>query len=272
MNSYKIAVCLSGQPRWWKFCVQNIKNFFNHEHNLYHNKNVETDYFIHIWDTNTWRFPKQQHTIFQNEKHNDLSEIAGAYNPIEIKQTEWKEGMFRDRAWDPMWYSFANTILMKRKYEIENNFEYDLVIKARLDVIYDPTTKFPLHRLGSKHCYTSRPITEFPTEFNYFNFDDVIFYGRSNTMNLAGDILKYQQMIYTQDYIDKRHNMHNLDPAANWYGPGTGMYDYLFNSAIYPTCVNPFDYAVVRSTIVKENIDPMKDYERIKELAREWYI
>ena len=33
--------------------------------------------------------------------------------------------------WSALFYSFAHSVMMKRKYEIENNFEYDVVIKSR---------------------------------------------------------------------------------------------------------------------------------------------
>jgi hypothetical protein len=269
---YRIAVCLSGQPRWWRHCVENIKQFFSPPNDPHTSHPVQTDYFIHTWNTNTWRFSKQPHQYFRNELHNDYEEIKERFNPIAIKQSVWKEGMFNGRAWDPMWYSFANSIALKKQYEIENNFVYDLVIKARLDVVYNPKKHFPIHYMLSKYCYTSNMITEFPMEYNYFNFDDVIFYGRSNTMDVAGNIFKNHKVKYTQEYINQRDLSYNLHPAASWYGPGTSMYYHLMEYAIHPTCASPFEYTVMRETIVKENLNTMTDYEKIHQLGRDWYI
>ena len=84
-KKFRIAVCFSGQPRYWQESLANIKRFFEHQYP--HPENgleVETDYFIHTWDTNSWRLPKTDISVYNDVVHNDDEDIKNAYNPKTI--------------------------------------------------------------------------------------------------------------------------------------------------------------------------------------------
>ena len=50
-NKFRIAVCLSGQARYWQAAVSNIRKFFETDQlDPTYNLPVETDYFIHTWE------------------------------------------------------------------------------------------------------------------------------------------------------------------------------------------------------------------------------
>lgn len=278
MKSFKIAVCLSGQARHWKVASENIISFFNYNntHHFHANIPIETDYFIHTWDTNTWRYPKTFHNVFENIKHNDFEEIKNTYNPKFIEQEEFDEKKFI-LAWDPMFYSFWKSIMFKRDYELENNFTYDVVIKARLDVIYNLQQKIKFNEIKPSVngltpgiCYTSQPITKFSYEFNYNNFDDVIFYGDSRTMDIISDLYHTYKIKHSpQKRFDIAKSL-NTDTSL-FYGPGCLLYEHMINCGIYPTNREIFEYVVVRSTAVQENLNSIKDYEEIKRKGIEWY-
>jgi len=260
----KIAVCFSGEARHWRHCEKNIKRFFD-----FSTLGIETDYFIHTWDTNTWRYPKTNHTIFHTEKHNDRDDIMECYKPKGFIQEEFIESNFI-RAWDPMFYSFARCAILKRDYELYNDFEYDLVIKARLDVIYDPHTNFPIINVQPAVCYTSS-LNKFPIEFNGNNFDDVIFYGSSPTMDLISDLYMSHSKYRTEQYlIDDQINI-NLNKDL-WLGPGCLLYTYMTRLTIHPNCTHPFEYVIMRKDAVEKNLDCINDYDIIKNIGREWYV
>lgn len=265
MNLFKkIAVCFSGQARHWKSCEKNIKKFFD-----FSELGIETDYFIHTWDTNTWRYPKTNHTIFHTEKHNDKEDIIECYKPKGFIQEEFVESNFI-RAWDPMFYSFEKSMMLKRQYELEKDFEYDVVIKARLDVIYNPEHKFPLIDVQPGVCYTCY-LSKFPMEFNANNFDDVIFYGNSPTMDIIGDIYLSQHRYRSESYLRFSNTSTNLNKEL-WLGPGCMLYNYMSKLSIHPECKNPFEYVVVRSTMVDEKLDCINDYLEMQRKGRDWYI
>jgi hypothetical protein len=271
-RKFRIAVCFSGQARHWRTAAENIKKFFAVA-GRYHPEiglEVHTDFFIHTWDTNTWRMPKTDHNIFVDEKHNDKDDIIAAFNPVKFHQDEFIKEHY-PRSWDPMFYSFSKSLQLKREYELEQNFEYDLVIKARLDIVYNPATQFPLMRVWPGVCYSCTFLNKFPSEFNYNNFDDVLFYGNSPTMDLVGDIYATYKRLHTVEAISKSVESLNLD-TTQWYGPGCLIYEHLTNLGIHPDCSRGFEYAVVRSTSVDENLDGIMDYEKIRRKWFDWYV
>jgi hypothetical protein len=185
----------------------------------------------------------------------------------------YEENKFK-LAWDPLFYSFAKSIFLKRQYELQNDFEYDLVIKARLDIVYDPKTKFPYQLyVGPRIAYTSHNPHHFPREFNYWNFDDVIFYGNSCTMDMIGDLYKSHKILYTKQYTKSLEQNHDIDPAASWYGPGCMIYDYCVSAGIRLDYANPsIAYKVSRSTMIDANIDSIRDWSEVVKLGNDWYI
>jgi hypothetical protein len=270
-NKFRIAVCFSGQSRYWKESAANIKRFF--EFNNPHPENglsIETDYFIHTWDTNTWRLPKTDHNVFEDVKHNDHEDIKNTYLPKGCIIEEYSKERFI-RSWDPMFYSFARSMMLKRDYELTHSFQYDLVVKVRLDVIYNPARQFPLQRVWPGVCYTSTPVSKFPSEFNYNNFDDVLFYGDSPTMDLMGDLYNHHDITRPLEYQYKNQAELNLDPVL-YYGPGCLLYKYMTTLSIHPDGSRPFEYAVVRSTAVEAKLDSIYNYDEIRRKWFEWYI
>lgn len=269
-KKFRIAVCYSGQARHWRTALTNNLKFFGWEKHPVFETAVEVDYFIHTWDTNTWRFPKQGHEHFVLEKHADADDIQAAYNPKGFVCEEFHQEKYT-RAWDPMFYSHSRSLMMKRDYEMKNNFQYDLVIKARLDIVYDPVHMFPLAHVWPLTCYTCTPINKFPSEFNYNNFDDVLFYGDSPTMDLVGDIYDRNRQRHTPLLVERADSGPNLD-VTMWYGPGCSLYDHCTDLGIHPEGARVIEYAVVRSTAVEENLDGINDYQEIRKKWFEWYI
>ena len=271
-NKFRIAVCFSGQPRYWKECANNIKRFFEfHRPHPETGQPVETDYFIHTWDTNTWRLPKTEHNVFFDEKHDDGEQIRNEFKPKSLIVENYVKDRFYLRSFDPLFYSLSRSLLLKRDYELQNNFQYDLVIKARLDVIYNPANKFPLQHVWPGICYTASLISKFPSEFNYNNFDDVLFYGNSPTMDLIGDL--YNMHNVEKPFEDQVVNQVgiNLDPIF-YYGPGCLLYKYLTKLGIHPDGSRMFEYAVMRSTAIDAKLDAVYQYEEIRRKWFEWYI
>jgi len=271
-NKFRIAVCFSGQSRYWRESAKNIKRFFEFEWpHPETGQEVETDYFIHTWDTNTWRLPKTDHNVFFDEKNNDEEHIRNEYRPKGFIFEHYVKEKFIPRAFDPMFYSLSRSLLSKRDHELQNNFQYDLVIKARPDIVYNPANKFPLQRVWPGVCYTSTPISKFPSEFNYNNFDDVIFYGDSPTMDLIGDLYNMHTAEKPLEYQIENQAGINLDPTL-YYGPGCLLYKYLTKLGIHPDGSRVFEYAVMRSTAVDAKLDSVYQYEEIRRKWFEWYI
>jgi len=276
MKKFKIAVCFSGQSRYWKECAENIQHYFTF--NGLHPNNgdpVEVDYFIHTWDINTWRYPKQPHSNSFDEKVNNINEIAETYSAKKYIQENF---IIKNhpRAWDSMFYSLHRSLFLKREYEIENNFEYDVVFKVRLDVIYNPLKPLILEFLNPKTtvipgvCYTSSQISKFSYEYNYNCFDDVFFYGDSRTMDLVGDLSCNYKILHNESAVRELQDGIIFDPSL-FYGPGTLLYDHMIRMGIHPENKQHIEYSVMRSTAKELNLNTMRDYGEIKQKNIEWY-
>ncbi len=259
----------------WEWSLKNIKNYFEDTDSVLPVKGkIEVDYFMHCWDTDTWRHPHKPRNFKPlDSKHGDYEKIVNAYNMKSAVLEEYSDDKFI-LAWDPLFYSFSKSVALKRQYELDNDFEYDLVIKARLDTVYNPASKFPYLNecVNQRTVYAPYNIMQFSNEFNYWNFDDVIFYGHSNTMDIVADIYKRNKTIHTQEYIDEHVLRSDYALDYNFYGPGCMLYDHIIKTGLradYPRH-QPIRYKVSRMTM--KHLDALTDWDDIFNLANDWYI
>jgi hypothetical protein len=209
LRKIKIAVCLCGHPGDWANSVNNITQFFEYRpiHPVF-NVPVDFDFFIHTFA----------------ESYNDVADIINVYKPLLFEHHKYYSEQFGNKG-EAELYSFERCMMLKQSYELTNNMQYDVVIKAGLDTKYN-STRFPLDRISTKCCYTSE-IKVSPTEYNYFNFNDTIFYGDSPTMDLVADIYSMNRLKNT--FIvekDMNYTQHNSN--------GCLLYDHLVSVAINP--------------------------------------
>jgi hypothetical protein len=172
------------------------------------------------------------------------------------------------------------SINLKRKYEIENNIVYDMVVKSRLDLNFPqegvnrygaPISKFYPHVLRPLTAYASSPTpTRFPTEFNQSCFDDVFFYSDSPTMDLLSNIYFWYIDIMDKGLAQKQRKEF-VDNPEYYYGPGTLLYKYLTNWNIHPYADHANPYYVVRKVAHDMGLHSINDWKQIEELHWDWY-
>lgn len=266
----RVAVCFSGQLRDWKFASKNILNYFS----TADMPNVSVDYFIHTWDTNTWRFPKTDISEYVDKKHNDIKKLVKTYKPAAYHMSAYDASQWLNKSiWDPLFYSFEYSILLKQQYELENNFVYDIVIKTRPDTVYNPANRFPFyHNLVDGSCYAATDINRFSGEFNMQCFDDVMFFGNSKIMDVMSGLYKYYYLKNKNSYRLKLSPNPPIDIDTSIHlGPGTLLYQYAVKHNIHPDSYK-IDYAIVRSTMRDQGLDSVADFDKIKKLWLDWYI
>jgi hypothetical protein len=278
MKKYKIAVCLCGQSRTWKYCKESIKNFYD---SSYHNSNnIEVDYFIHTWDINTWRYPKQDHSIFYNEQFTEHEDLCNFFNPKKF-EIENHESFIEKRnvlypntqyiTWESLYHSIKKCMLLKRSYELENNFEYDIVVKARFDCFYTPKTRFIIQPPEILKAYTTHNIVKMKKEFLANNFDEAIFFADSKTMDLLSQV--------GDSHMKKKHDyFSNTDIDVDFlteiaYGPGAIMYENMMEMNIQPQFHHlQFKYYVARTVHLNSGLDINSNFEEAVKLCYDWYI
>ena len=279
---FNIAVCLSGQSRTWKTAKDNILNFFNTKICVERNIRVNVDYFIHTWDTNSYRDKTQPR--WENVDYKILDE----HNEDDIKFTFVPGGMEYEiynsdnhiHAWSGLFYSFMKSVNLKRKYEIENDMVYDMVVKSRFDINFpqeginhygEPLSKFHAHVLRPLTAYASSPTPQrFSNEFYQSCFDDVFFYADSPTMDILSNIYFWYIDIMNRGLALKQAGEFVQDPEY-YYGPGTLLHKYITNWNIHPYADHATPYYVVRKMAEDMGLHSINDWKQIYDLHWDWY-
>ena len=265
----RVAVCLSGQARTWRTAKENILKYFDLTE-----AGIQVDYFIHTWDINQYRrkdhitwLDREDEKVLPTEKE----DLIKAFNPITIELEEYRKEDYVS-LWAALLYSFMKSVWLKRQHEIENDFRYDLVIRARTDINYFqegicnlhfPHNKFYAHPVQHLTGYSTMPIlNRFATEFNAPCFDDVFFYSNSTTMDIISNCYRW----YT-DIVKTGDEQH---PAYR-YGPGTILYRYLVERGIHPQGYRSILYYVVRKDVEEYGLHSLDNWKDIRDFSHEWY-
>ena len=256
----KIAICLSGQPRTWEKCYHTWLKLID---TIKLNYQVEkVDIFCHFWDFNTpphrllmhegWDYATiPGETISEEEKvrliralnptkylfENELS------NKNKIKETlnrniahinehgqtniEWLSGQF---------YGIMYACHLKKMYEYENNFRYDVCIRMRSDIYFDDDQiKYfvgddlvhpKVNTLYS--CHTRKDDIQFP----FHRLGDIFWYADTVTFNRICEFYRWLPIIGKRSF-----NKNLIGPEHSLY-----FYSKMFNIEISPLLFDPKIY------------------------------
>jgi hypothetical protein len=193
--------------------------------NKFSNETFEVDFFMHTWEFNTiphykwnvdWSEPdphKRRKLLepFNNTytplERSEIDEIVTLLNPKDYIVEGWDISKNREVVMDyiatsqtldknpikghlswagSQFYSILKSAYLKRKYEIENGFEYDLCIKCRFDLEFDENIKmifardFEIPKKRTIYSVHNRSLDRYP--FNAIG--DIFYYSDSQTFDL----------------------------------------------------------------------------------------
>jgi hypothetical protein len=170
----KIAICISGQFRDINTCMLNHKSL----------QPLQPDYFVYVDD---------------NLNKNEKEKILNFYQPKKIVWDSKKVSAIKDYPTN-MIYMFKRIYLadkLRRQFEKENNFKYDVVIRLRPDLLLkDFIPEKIINNIQENSLYI--PI-QYKGDIWWSNINgptDMIAIGDSDTMKI---------------YCDCYKNMENLD-------------------------------------------------------------
>ena len=259
----KIAVCMSGQLRQWEIAKENQKWFWE-------TSGVEIDYFIHTWDYSGDREGVSQPYITRDVSRKEFDKLVDWYKPKGCMFDDRKQDFFyANDHWSSLFYSMAQSMMLKRHYEIDNDFEYDLVIKTRPDVVFDPRYHFSWEPLEDNILFaTQGGLME--SEFHMFNTNDMVFYGKSYTMDLV-----IPMYFYRQKMLDQR-NLFKDKLFTGSMGPGVLMQEYFRDYGITTQSIQP-NRSTFIETLVKLgcpqdlNLMDHNEFHKMEKYFRDWY-
>ena len=245
-----IAVCFGGEPRTYDMCAENIHNFFN----IPGRPDLDVKFFAHTWTNNTYKTPihddPNKHGIkIENENLNldflkeDLQKFYN-FEKLKIEDKFPKQLLRKDSDvvphdnglnigvycidWDHLFYSDFQSNLLKRIYELENNMTFDIVVKMRFDLSFNPEKTFldllDLHGgVFEKIIYSS--VNPMFSDYYRVQMDDCLYYGSSFSMDLLqSNMWFFNRGLYCpNDLSGKKFN----DPfSLAIAGPGVRLATY----------------------------------------------
>jgi hypothetical protein len=208
----------------------------NTQYSPYVDELFEVDYFIHTWDFNTiphfkWDMNWDEPDLIKRGKL--LEPFTNSYTSIDKKEIEeilnilkpkktiienWEVSKNREKIMDdvassqtihkhPMkshisWagsqlYSILKSAYLKREYELENKFEYDLCIRSRFDLNFDKNNRmifardFEIPKSKTIYSVHSQAINKYP--FNIIG--DILYYSDSQTFDLLSSMYDHMPHI-----------------------------------------------------------------------------
>jgi hypothetical protein len=208
----KIAICLSGQPRWLDVGLKNLLDVFS-EYNV--------DYFVHTW----WdeQFSDRKEFLSANRAFvwkDDTIELIHKMSKPKILMHEPPKlfTTFNDVNYETkvpnsthsMFYSIMMSNKLKKFYEISNNFEYDLVVRCRFDIEFY-NFNLNLNDLDRDRIHMSSVSTDFPNDhfaisssenMDYYSslFENLENYRNEGFKSFVGErLLRY--------HLEKKNNL-----------------------------------------------------------------
>ena len=250
----KIAVCLSGQPRTWKKCYSTWFDVMDGW--------GEVDYFCHLWNYNSdsslsqYELGDTPDTLITAEEMHDIRETLhpkklvfqpkkndvilgeGLANPV----APWAHSQF---------YSMWRVANLKRQYEIENDFEYDLVVRLRTDLVLQPKfmpTVMAPSTLYAVHTQETDPVYGVP------RIGDIFFLSDSLTFDHIA------MFYHSLRYIDADHVLPGKSELYA-FPPEIALYYYCVMSGIDIQPLNALDIKVMRSQEHLARVGKLHPYE-----------
>lgn len=233
----KIAICLSGQPRFLKKCIPSLK-----KHLLEKN---EADLFIHTWWDSSLvnehfdsSIPYQHGRVGVFER--DVPELIYELNPtlfiIEKPFNFNSEGLISAPTANVSsllsnFYSQQKSIELKRQFENDHDFIYDAVLRTRIDMYYYDS--IDIKSVFRKNCFLLN--AEWQTERQYmiqglgdYTMDDNFVIAESKLIDIYGE---------TYSNFRSLNRLVNPPFAENYLGWNCRITNNL-NTEIFPFPIN----------------------------------
>jgi hypothetical protein len=258
----KVAVCLSGQSRTYKYCHESIKDYFGgRTGNKYY-------FFGHTWDDNSYKIRTETKVIQKQEKIDPLLLDNSLRECYPFESLEVEKSIYRPYPWAYMFYSIMKANFQKQMWEVKNNSMFDLVIRCRYDLCFPLGKKFEddFYQLIEEKCLYSY-YGFMNNEFSLPNPDDVIYFGTSHTMDLVDTLYN---AISTGSF-QKIMQVDNRNPSYNRVGPGILIHKWATLKNILPKH-NIIPHMVYRLAHKESSIDWRNDWEKAVNIGRMMYI
>jgi len=277
-KKYRVAILLAGQARTYKICLGSIVDFFSNTKTEGEDLEVEVDYFMHTWDTDTWL----EHDSDKNKPiyyeqfpaYIEKKFIEDTVKSLKGFKVEQYDKIKPHRVWGGILYSSYTVNQLKCDYEYKKGFTYDLVIRTRPDIVFPPGQRFPFNPFHIAHRCIHVPFMIFKMEQELYtsNVDDVIYMGDSATMNTASKLYQYAGSRVGDPPLIGKYKESRISSPDCFLGPGTFMSRHISLLNISSQSLPDWNwYTVVRKSALDLNLNYKDNYDQIVELNKKFY-
>jgi hypothetical protein len=234
----KVAICLRGYLRT---VIENKKTF-----EYFFESDFEVDFFYHTWKTEVGAIPYTgdsydykgtlMHDMLSNIKghevmYSKIKKFKQVYKPklgiiesissVEGAPQWWSDdptanNWYSDLNFHPQFVSTSKVDKLRRDYEKDNNFKYDLVINTRTDIAFDFKQKEEIQNNLVNLTKTKNGLAVLnlhdPSEDNIL--DDVFYAGNSDNMSTFLDYFDIEKNQQSHQRIVKNMLISGLLPVG----------------------------------------------------------
>ena len=208
----KVAVCFSGQLRTWKKVYKTWEHIINNNDTKH-----EIDYFFHAFKENSIPKIGVSHVDMEllDTPQVEFEELKNIFNPKKYEIESQKKFIENLESVDYVnpyicqYYSMFKSSQLKKEYERENNFEYDLVIKMRYDLFFNEDI-IDTNKIFNENIYYGYN----PSYDEYGNLNritDLFFYSKSKTFDFLSE---YYNNIKC---LPSKYKDYSLEPEFAWF-------------------------------------------------------
>jgi hypothetical protein len=247
----RVAFCISGQPRTWEKCFSTWNM----------GKDIDVDIFFHLWDYNTEpnivavKANKTLSTIkvSQEEKNKIVETLKPKkyfFDSRLIDNTEKNEYVKEPLGWwcRSQFYSLWYCAQLKRQYEIENNFEYDLVFRFRTDLFFESVISIP-DTVNPNTLYSS--YNGWMNNVLRFMIGDTFYFSDSYTYDQVAEFF------FALNYIDT-YNV--VQPNIACPPPEVALYPFIKSMGIKNISTHQH-FKIMRTESYREILGELNPYE-----------
>lgn len=232
----KVAICISGLIRTGVKAFPCFQNFFG---------NLDADVFYHTW----------------TDDPHKIEEIRNLYKPVSFLVSDplKNAGSFGSQL-----YGIMMSNHLKKTYEVEKDFRYDLVIRTRFDLVFPITNRFSEVPIDKRTIYCPGGSNGYVyTDYESHGINDVLFWGDSESIDIVSDVYMYyrHKALIIAEWAK---NNHKTDPMNYYYSVGNMIYDTGVKRNIhFVKYFQGMGEVPWREDVA--HLDPIKDYDKIRE-------
>jgi hypothetical protein len=237
----RIALCVSGQPRTWEKCYTSWFNLVSHL--------GDVDVFCHLLDFNTLPSVSSSVTLATDcntpVSQNELDKMIHTLKPKLYKIDTARllpspVSKYPVAAWARSQFcGLKYCAMLRRQYEIDNNFQYDVVVRVRPDALLHGT----IDATDIQHNTIYSCSNAFLGPDSGFRLSDICFYANSYAYDQLANFYNATGYINAKTAFCVDSSNDPPEMFLYYYLKSIGLHNKI--SSIYPKLVRTAEYVSI---------------------------